>query len=130
MTAGSPIPGEGSETLGILGVVGLVAVVLAVLMPVFHGQSRLIRRLQPLGALAIVSLLAGTVAGLNSVLAAFGFAELRAWNRISVLIGFLALAGLGHLLDAGCARWARRFSRRAAFRHGWRRRARSDRRGL
>jgi hypothetical protein len=105
-TAHSPIPGEGMETLGILGVVGLIAVALAVLMPVFHGQSRLVRRLQPLGALAVVSLLAGTVAGLNSVIAALGFAELRAWNRISVLIGFLALAGLGHLLDAARARWS------------------------
>jgi len=114
-TADSLIPGEGSETLGILGVVGLLAVILAVLLPVIHRNSELLRRLRPLGAMAIVSLLAGTVAGLNSMLAVLGFAELRAWNRISVLIGFLALAGLGHLLDAGRARWgggalaARRF---------------------
>jgi len=107
LTAGSLIPGEGSETLGILGVVGLLAVVLAVLLPAFHGQNDLVRRLQPLGAMAIVSLLVGTVAGLNSVLAVLGFAELRAWNRISVLIGFLALAGLGHLLDAARALWSR-----------------------
>jgi phosphoglycerol transferase len=86
-------------------VVGLLAVILAVLLPVIHRNSELVRRLQPLGAMAIVSLLAGTVAGLNSVLAVLGFAELRAWNRISVLIGFLALAGLGHLLDAARTRW-------------------------
>lgn len=106
VTADSPIPGEGSETLGILGVVGLVAVILAVLIPVLHRRGDLVRRLRPLGALAIVALLTGTVAGLNSVLAVLGFAELRAWNRISVLIGFLALAGLGHVLDAGRARWS------------------------
>ena len=104
--ADSPIPGEGSETLGILGVVGLLAVILAVLLPAHRRQGELVRRLQPLGAMAIVSLLAGTVAGLNSMFAVFGFAELRAWNRISVLIAFLALAGLGHLLDAGRARWS------------------------
>ena len=102
----SLIPGEGTETLGILGVVGLIAVILAVLLPAIHRNSELVRRLQPLGAMAIVSLLAGTVAGLNSVLAALGFTELRAWNRISVLIAFLALAGLGHLLDAARARWS------------------------
>ena len=105
ITADSRIPGEGMETLGILGVIGLAAVLLAVLLPVLHRQSGLVRRLQPLGAMAIVALLTGTVAGLNSLLAVFGFADLRAWNRISVLIGFLALAGLGHLLDAGRARW-------------------------
>jgi phosphoglycerol transferase len=86
-------------------VVGLLAVILAVLLPALHRKSELVRRLQPLGAMAIVALLFGTVTGLNSTLAVFGFAGIRAWNRISVLIGFLALAGLGHVLDAGRARW-------------------------
>ena len=104
--ADTVIPGEGTETLGILGVIGLLALILVVLLPVLHRNSELVRHLQPLGAMAIVSLLAGTVAGLNSVLAVLGFAELRAWNRISVLIGFLALAGLGHLLDAARSRWS------------------------
>lgn len=104
----SPIPGEGSETLGILGVIGLIAVVLAVLLPALKRESALVRRLTPLGAFAVVSIICGTVAGLNSILAVIGFGELRAWNRISVLIGFLALAGLGHLLDAARKRWAGR----------------------
>ena len=106
ITADSPIPGEGMETLGIVGVIGLVAVMLAVLIPALHRQSELVHCLRPLGALAIVAVLTGTVAGLNSVLAVLGFGDLRAWNRISVLIGFLALAGFGHLCDAGRSRWS------------------------
>lgn len=99
------IPGEGSEAIGILAVVGLVAIVLAVLLPALRAQTAFVRRMRPLGALAIVSLLCGTVAGLNSVLAVFGLGELRAWNRISILLGFLGLAGLGLLLDVLRARW-------------------------
>jgi len=106
LTADTVIPGEGgTETLGILGVVGLLAVILAVLLPGLHRNSELVRQLRPLGVMAILALLFGTVAGLNSIFAVFGFSELRAWNRISVLIGFLALAGLGHVLDAGRVAW-------------------------
>jgi phosphoglycerol transferase len=108
-TAQTLIPGEGgTETLGILGAIGLTAVIVAVLLPARGRNSVLIRQLHPLGTMAIVSLLFGTVAGLNSLLAVFGFGALRAWNRISVLVGFLALVGLGHLLDAGRARWGGR----------------------
>lgn len=111
-TGDSPIPGEGSETLGILGAIGLVAVVLAVLLPRVTARGALARRLEPLGALTVVTLLVGTVAGVNSLVAAAGFAELRAWNRISVVVAFLALGGLGHLFDA--ARRRRRSPGRVA----------------
>jgi len=107
-TMDSPIPGEGSETLGILGVIGFIAVVLAVLLPALKRNSALVQRLRPLGALTVVALVCSTVAGLNSILAVVGFGELRAWDRISVVIAFLALAGFGHLLDAARKRWAGR----------------------
>jgi phosphoglycerol transferase len=106
-TADSLIPGEGTETLGILGVIGLVAIVLAVMLPALERNSALVRRMRPLGALAVVSIICGTVAGLNGVLATLGFGEMRAWNRISVLIAFLALAGFGLLVDATRKRWVR-----------------------
>ena len=98
-TVDSPIPGEGSETLGVLGVIGLIVVLVMVLLPVLRVDTRLTRQMQPLGALTIVALLSATVAGLNSVIAALGFAEMRAWNRMSVVVAFLALAGLAHVLD-------------------------------
>lgn len=106
-TADSLIPGEGTETLGILGVIGLVAIVLAVMLPALERNSALVRRMRPLGAFAVVSIICGTVAGLNGVLATLGFGEMRAWNRISVLIAFLALGGFGLLVDATRKRWVR-----------------------
>ncbi|NTW38273.1 MAG: hypothetical protein HGA44_00060 [Cellulomonadaceae bacterium] len=106
-TADSPIPGEGSEALGVLGVAGLIALVLAVLMPLSRARPQLAERLRPLGALAVISLIVATVSGLNSILAVLGYANMRAWNRMSVLIAFLSLAGLGLCIDALVA-WARR----------------------
>lgn len=102
--AESYIPGEGSETLGILGTIGLVAIVLALMIPYREANGRLLRALRPLGVFAAISILFATVAGLNGLLAAAGFAQLRAWNRMSVVIAFLALSGTACLLDAAWRR--------------------------
>lgn len=104
--AETQLHGENMETLGLLGVIGLVSIVVAVLLPRVK-RSPLADGLRPLGALAVVGILLGTVAGLNGILAALGFGSLRAWNRISVVIAFFAIAGLGMVLDAGRARAAR-----------------------
>lgn len=98
-TGDSLIPGEGTEALGLLGVVGLVAVVLAALLPTDRTAPQWQRRLRTLGMFAIISILVATVAGINSLFALVGFGQVRAWNRMSVVIAFLALAGLGILLD-------------------------------
>ncbi|MCC2312918.1 hypothetical protein [Cellulomonas xiejunii] len=114
-TVDSPIPGEGSETLGALGALGLVIAVVALLVPIgARAVAPLLARLRALGALTVVMVLAATVAGLNSVLAALGFAELRAWNRASVVVAFLALAALGLTLDALLTRVTRERARRTA----------------
>lgn len=95
------IPGEGSETLGLIGVVGFVAVVLAALLPlVGRREGSLVASLRPLGVFALISFVVATVAGINGLFAVAGFGQLRAWNRMSVVIAFLAVAGVGHLLDA------------------------------
>lgn len=94
----SPIPGEGSETLGLLGVIGIVIIIAVALMPVVAHRTPLAERLRPLGTLALVSIVCATVAGLNSVVAVLGFSMLRAWNRMSVVIAFLALAGLAMVI--------------------------------
>lgn len=103
-TSSSFIPGEGSETLGLLAAVGLVVAALAALA--VQRDTVLTRRLRPLGALAVMAILWSTVAGLNGVLAAVGLAQLRAWNRMSVLVAFAAIAGTGLTL-AALARAAR-----------------------
>ncbi|WP_421734399.1 hypothetical protein [Cellulomonas sp.] len=109
VTGESVIPGENTETLGVLGLVGFVAVLLAVLVPVAAHRPLWRRQLHPLGVLTVVALLFSTVAGLNSVAAALAFDQLRAWNRMSVNIAFLSLAGLAVLIDRGLHRLGRRW---------------------
>lgn len=96
----TPIPGEGSETLGLIAAIGFIAVCVVLVLPLVKRSNAVIDRLRPIGALTVVMVLCATVAGLNSVVAVLGFTEMRAWNRASVVIAFLGLAGTGVLLDA------------------------------
>lgn len=104
-TGTSYIPGEGSEMLGLIAGTGFVLAALAVLA--VRNDGGLWRRLRPLGSVAVMAVLWSTVAGLNGVLAATGLAQLRAWNRMSVVIGFAAIAATGLTMTA-LARAARR----------------------
>lgn len=96
----SVLPGEGTEALGLLGTAGFIGVMLAavrrLLRPGDDGMS------EPIGSMAILLLftvLLGTAAGFSAVLTSFGFVQIRAWNRLSVFIGFLALGGVALALD-------------------------------
>ncbi|NTW40026.1 MAG: hypothetical protein HGA44_09065, partial [Cellulomonadaceae bacterium] len=111
-TSESFIPGEGSETLGLLGAIGLVVIVGVALLPRVRSAGHLTETLRPLGVLATVAFVVATVAGLNGLLAVAGMGQLRAWNRMSVVIAFLAMVGVAHLLDAAWARYADRAVRR------------------
>lgn len=99
-TGNTAIPGEGSETLGVLGTAGFLLAVLALLLPVIVGASTRLRHQRELGALITGAFFVATVAGFSAIAAAAGFGLLRAWNRISVVIAFLALAALAVSLDA------------------------------
>ncbi len=103
-TTDSFIPGEGSEALGIVGAIGLVIIVVAALAPWVTTSRFTAARLRSLGSLALVGILCATVAGLNSLFALLVSADLRAWDRISPMIAFLALAGAGTMIDIGLAR--------------------------
>jgi hypothetical protein len=111
-TSDSLIPGEGTESLGMLGVAGLVIITVALLVLRSEDRAGVGRRLRAFGVFAIISVLCATVGGLNGVLAIFGLAQLRGWNRMSVYVAFFALAGLGIALGrvAGAvrarSRWA------------------------
>lgn len=52
-----------------------------------------------MATLLLFLLLFGTVAGLSAVVASLGFAQIRAWNRLSVFVAFLALSAVGLALD-------------------------------
>lgn len=100
-------PQEGTETLGLigaLGFLGLIGVVLGSNLKRSEKQERaneteamsLTRRL---AVIAVSCTLMGVVAGFGSVLAVFGFTQLRAWNRISVFIAFAALGAVAIAIE-------------------------------
>ncbi|MCG2798740.1 MAG: hypothetical protein L6367_09395 [Cellulomonas sp.] len=95
--AESYIPGENMEALGLVGAAGLVLVVAAALIA--SRKTPLGRDLRRIGVVALIAFVWATVAGLSGVLAVAGFTQVRAWNRMSIVLAFLALAGVGLVLD-------------------------------
>lgn len=91
-------PSEDSQSLGLLGTVGLVACLLSLLvLPI--GRPRWVEPVFSVSGVAIlIAFLLGTIGGTAIIIATFISPELRAWNRLSVFIGFFALVGLAALL--------------------------------
>lgn len=113
-----PPQGEG-PVLGTIGAIGFLAL-LALGVYYIAGAARrtpdLIRdeRRLNLGALSAFTLfgfLIATTGGFASLLTYIS-ADLRAWNRISIVLFLFALAAVGILVDAGIRRFGRR--------RGWR----------
>jgi phosphoglycerol transferase len=97
-------------SLGAVGTVGLGWLALSGLGTLagaigWFGALRLIRHAS-LGA--AIALAFGTVGGLSSVFEFLISPDIRAWNRISVLIAFMSLLAVALLLDALVARCRRR----------------------
>jgi phosphoglycerol transferase len=89
-------PGVNENNTAALGIVGAVGLALTVA----HGLRRmLVRRpddpaIDSLAWQAFVAMALGTIGGLGSMLAYLGFTTIRGYNRISVFLGFIALAVL------------------------------------
>lgn len=62
-------------------------------------------------------LLLGTMGGFGSLIAFFGLPQVRAYNRVSIFIGFFALLALAIWLEKLAPRFAQTRARRTAF-HG------------
>ncbi len=95
------IPSERGQSLGILGTIGL-------LWLGWVGVRGLLGRaprpddnptFNHLSLLAAAGIFAATVGGLAALFNTFVSAQIRSWNRMSVFIGFLALASVALLLD-------------------------------
>jgi phosphoglycerol transferase len=89
---------QGGVYLGVVGAIGL-ALALAIGLAGILGATRgplLVRRL---AVIIVAALGIGTIGGGGYLIAFLGFTQLRAWNRIVVVIAFAALASLGVLLD-------------------------------
>ncbi len=111
----SVLPGEGTETLGFIGGAGFIGL-LAMACRRLLGRGSVSDPTDSMATLLLFILLVGTVAGFSAVLASLGLVQIRAWSRLSVVVGFLALAAVALALD----RLTRRLegSRRAAARLG------------
>jgi phosphoglycerol transferase len=83
-----------SAALGLAGTVGFVGVLIALGLPAW--RDTLLGRL---GILNLGALLLGVIGGLGVVFAFLVSPPLRAWNRISIFLLFVALAGLAALLE-------------------------------
>lgn len=88
-------------SLGTVGTVGLGWIVLCALGALAGGAGWWARRrlLAHAGAGVAIALAAGTVGGLSSVLEFVITPEIRAWNRISIVIAFFSLLAVALLLD-------------------------------
>jgi phosphoglycerol transferase len=99
--AHTPVPSEGGQYLGLLGVLGFIGALYTLLARTLGrptepapGSDQGEEEWALAGRLAVLTLLAvliGTVHGLSAVIAGLGFTQVRVWNRIVVVIGFLVL---------------------------------------
>lgn len=95
-------PYDFGGAVGGVGLIGLAAVVGAALFrrPVEDRTPVL----GPFGALAIAMIALGTIGGLGSLFAFFVTAKIRSYERVSIFVAFLGLAGSAVLLDRLLAR--------------------------
>ncbi|NQT57491.1 MAG: hypothetical protein HQ557_00770 [Bacteroidetes bacterium] len=88
-----------TASLGIVGSIGFLLSLISVLL------SRTIResKVKAAGLINLFLFLLATIGGLGSVIALAGFTWIRAYNRVSVLIGFISILSFGliasYLLD-------------------------------
>ena len=105
-----PLPSE-PHALGFVAAVGfMILLVVAVVAltgyrrrAVAVGASRALSTLLSLASLNLILFLSGTVGGFATLLS-FVTGNLRAWNRVSIVIAALSLAAVGIVLDVGVAR--------------------------
>ena len=109
-------PGDRGAPLGLLALVGVVALLVWCVRrlgrPVagadlfggdVPGRSAVLARL---GVMTLAVLAFGAVGGLGMVLATVGVTQIRAWSRISIVVGFVGVAVLAMLFDALSRRWS------------------------
>jgi phosphoglycerol transferase len=108
---GGAFAAESGQQLGLIGAVALAAMLLALAV---HAVGRrrddsesphrlLVRRL---GVLAVVCMLVGAMGGLSFLLSSAGLRDIRAWNRISIVIAWLAVIVVAVSVDAVGSRLA------------------------
>ncbi len=104
-STGKVVPSENGQQLGVIGAAGLSLIVALFIVSALLRNatgwwaSRTGRLLIGLGFLAVVSMLIGAISSYSLLLSAVGLREIRAWNRISIVIAFCALAAVAIVAD-------------------------------
>lgn len=109
-------PGDRGAPLGLLALAGVVAVGLwcvrnlgrrtpgpSLLTDGVEGRSGVVARL---GVLLLAVVAFAITGGLGMVLATLGLTQIRAWSRMSIMVGFIGVAALAMCLDGASRRWA------------------------
>lgn len=109
-TQRSAVDSEEGQALGIIGALGFMAIV-------YRGLSRLVaprpapskrsRLADHLSVVGLTAVLIGTISGFSLVLSVLGFAQIRTWNRIVVLIALTCLLVVAAGLETAWARLRR-----------------------
>lgn len=95
----TPLPGEPAGPLGIVGTIGFVALVVGFLAAALRSERRNGRLFVYAGAALILSILIATTGGLATLISYLVTPQIRAWNRIAILVEFFSLVGVAVLLD-------------------------------
>lgn len=108
-------PGDRGAPLGLLALAGVGAVGWwcvrnvgrrtpgsSVLTDGVEGRGGVVARL---GVLVLAVVAFAVTGGLGMVLATLGFTQIRAWSRMSIMVGFVGVAALAMCLDGASRRW-------------------------
>ncbi len=110
---GTVVPSERGQQLGVIGAIGLTIILVVFVISALRRKAggwwagRTARQLVGLGLLALTSMIVGAVSSYSFLLSSLGLRNIRAWNRISVVIGFCALAAIAIIVDRVVGRLTR-----------------------
>ena len=99
----TPLRSEGfGASLGLAATLGFAAALVVLLSTGIAGGAASLRRrrIAAAGAVALVAFVVGTVGGVSTLIAFELSPQVRAWNRLSLVIAFAALLALALLLTA------------------------------
>ena len=99
----TPLRSEGFDpSLGTAATLGLIAAIIVLLSTGLSGAAASLRRsrIAAAGAVALASFVVGTVGGISTLIAYELTPQVRAWNRLSLVIAFAALLTVALLLTA------------------------------
>ncbi|MDX6597369.1 MAG: hypothetical protein QOE87_1256, partial [Gaiellales bacterium] len=90
-----------SETLGLVATIGFVWLLLVLLLRAVSSRIALLRdeRHGHAAVAVVVCFLLGTTGGISALVGALVSPQIRAWNRISIVIAFFSLFAVALLLD-------------------------------